>query len=268
VNRARQQLLIAGNWKMHTTLEEAIGLADAFRERLDGLHNVECALFPPYPWIVPLSARLAGSSLRLGAQNCATSDEGALTGEVSARMIRPFCRYVIVGHSERRHQLGESDEMVAAKVRAALRNDLAPILCVGELFEERQSKGAEATVERQLGTALSGLGAGEVERVIIAYEPVWAIGTGRPATPRDAEAMARFMRRWIGEQFGDPLADRLRVLYGGSVNAQNVLEFLRIPEIDGVLVGGASLNVEEFSKIVEVAAVLWCDERLAQPQTS
>jgi triosephosphate isomerase len=267
VIRAGCQPFIAGNWKMHLGLEEAVHLADALRERLGELQGVECALFPPFPWIVPLFGRLAGSSLLLGAQNCATLDEGPLTGEVSARMLAPFCRYVIVGHSERRHQLGESDEMVAAKVRVALRNGLAPILCVGELLEERDLGTAQVTVERQLRKALGGLAGNEVDGVTIAYEPVWAIGTGRPATAEDAAAMARFVREWIGTQFGDIVAGSVRVLYGGSVNAWNAAEFLRLSDIDGALVGGASLDVEQFSAIVELAAALAIDQGRASPRT-
>ncbi len=253
MRQARRVPLVAGNWKMYTTYEEALRLAGAYRERLDGVDGVECALIPPFPWIVPMAERLNGSTLALGAQNCATIDEGALTGEVSARMLAPFCRYVIVGHSERRHQLGESDKMVAAKLQAALRHGLAPILCVGELLQERDQGMAEATVERQLRHALDTLQADQVARLVIAYEPVWAIGTGRPATPEDAQAMARFIRRWVEVRFGTALADAVRVQYGGSVNARNAEAFLRLPDVDGALVGGASLDVEQFSQIVRLA---------------
>ncbi|GBD15763.1 Triosephosphate isomerase [bacterium HR26] len=248
--------LIAGNWKMHTTYEEALRLAEAYRERLTTLDGVECALIPPFPWIVPIAERLQGSPLALGAQNCATIDVGALTGEVSARMLAPFCRYVIVGHSERRHKLGESDEMVAAKLQAALRNGLDPILCVGELLGERDQGMAEQVVERQLRSALDTLEAAQLRRLVIAYEPVWAIGTGRPATPADAQAMAAHIRRWIGERFGSSLAETVRIQYGGSVNAGNAAGFLQLPDIDGALVGGASLDVQQFCEIVRLAREL------------
>ncbi|MCM8750359.1 triose-phosphate isomerase [Thermomicrobiaceae bacterium CFH 74404] len=248
--------LIAGNWKMHTTYDEAVSLAEAYRERLAQLEGVECALIPPYPWIVPLAEKLEGSTLVLGAQNCATIDQGALTGEVSARMLAPFCRYVIVGHSERRHQLGESDEMVAAKLQAAVRNGLSPILCVGELLAERDQGLAERVVERQLGSALEALEAAHLTRLVIAYEPVWAIGTGRPATPSDAQAIAACIREWIAQRFGSDLAATVRIQYGGSVNAGNAADFLQLPDIDGALVGGASLDVEQFCEIVRVAREL------------
>lgn len=247
--------LVAGNWKMHTTYEEALALAAAYRERLGGATLVEVALVPPFPWIVPVAERVRGSGVVVGAQNCATIDEGALTGEVSARMLAPFCRYVIVGHSERRHQLGETDQVVAAKLRAVLRNGLTPILCVGELLEERDRGDAEAVVEHQLEQALGSLEAGQVRSLVIAYEPVWAIGTGRPATPSDAQAMAARIRGWIAERFGGGVASKVRIQYGGSVNAANAEGFLRLPDIDGALVGGASLDVEQFCEIVRWAAL-------------
>ncbi|MDI3341339.1 MAG: triose-phosphate isomerase, partial [Sphaerobacter sp.] len=183
----------------------------------------------------------------------ATEDQGAFTGEVSARMLAPFCRYVIVGHSERRHIIGETDEVVAAKLRAVLRNGLRPILCVGELLDERERGEARAVVERQLLRALDGVETGDVLRTVVAYEPVWAIGTGRAATPEDAREMAVWIRDVVARFVGADAASELRVQYGGSVTADNAAGFLTLPEIDGALVGGASLKAEQFARIVECA---------------
>lgn len=246
--------IIAGNWKMHTTYEEAQRLAGQLLPALAAYGQVERVLIPPFPWIVPLADLVAGRGLELGAQNCAIEDEGAFTGEVSARMIAPFCTYVIVGHSERRHILGETDQVVAGKLRAVLRNGLRPILCVGELLEEREQGAAEAVVERQLRSALVSLAAEDIERTIIAYEPVWAIGTGHAATPDDAQAMAKWVRAVLTELAGATTARRVRIQYGGSVNADNAAGFLALDDIDGALVGGASLKADQFTAIVAAAA--------------
>lgn len=242
--------LIAGNWKMHTTYEEALELAEAIQRCCPSLPNVEVILIPPFPWIVPLAERLPGSSIALGAQTCSAYDQGAYTGEVSARMIAPFCRYVIVGHSERRRLFGETDEVVAAKLRVALRYGLRPILCVGERLEEREAGATLHVVERQLRSACESLSLAECERIVIAYEPVWAIGTGRPATPSDAQSVAEWIRRWFVLRFGD-VGKELRILYGGSVTAENALGFFKARDIDGALVGGASLDATQFCGIVE-----------------
>ncbi len=246
--------IVAGNWKMNTSYEEARALASALRSTLASYPGVERVLIPPFPWIVPVSEIVAGSDILVGAQDAATEDKGAYTGEVSAAMLAPFCAYVIVGHSERRHLLGETDAVVAAKLRAVLRNGLAPILCVGERLQERERGEAGAVVERQLRAALEGLDAAEVERVVVAYEPVWAIGTGRAATGTDAREMARTIREVVGGLVGAPVAERVRVQYGGSVTAANAREFLALDEIDGALVGGASLKADEFTRIVAAGA--------------
>jgi len=243
--------LIAGNWKMHTTYEQALELASAIQSHCGMAKYVEVVLIPPFPWIVPLSRQLDGSLISLGAQTCSAFDEGAYTGEVSAKMVAPFCRYVIVGHSERRRLFGETDAVVAAKLRAVLRNGLRPILCVGETLEERESGSTRETVQRQIAAACSDLESEQVARLVIAYEPVWAIGTGRPATPADAELVASWIRAWFRERFGPEISEGLRILYGGSVTAANVGGFLAVADIDGALVGGASLDAREFCSIVE-----------------
>jgi triosephosphate isomerase len=245
--------LIAGNWKMHTTYEQALELARAIQARCGMAEYAEVVLIPPFPWIVPLSQQLNGSSISLGAQTCSAFDEGAYTGEVSAKMVAPFCRYVIVGHSERRRLFGETDAVVAAKLRAVLRNGLQPILCVGETLEERESGATRDIVERQIAAACSDLESGQVARLVIAYEPVWAIGTGRPATSADAELVASWIRAWFRERFGSGISEGLRILYGGSVTAANAADFLAVGDIDGALVGGASLDAREFCSIVEAA---------------
>ncbi len=242
--------IIAGNWKMNTTCEEALTLAEALVPVLTNSPEIETVLIPPFPWIVPVSQVTNDSIVLVGAQDAAVEDKGAYTGEVSAWMLAPFCAYVIVGHSERRHILGEGDDLVAAKLRAVLRNGVRPILCVGELLDERERGEAFSVVERQLRSALSGLEPDQVTSIVIAYEPVWAIGTGRAAFPADAQEMASWIRRILAEMAGDSAAGEVRIQYGGSVTAANADGFLELPDIDGALVGGASLKAAEFAAIV------------------
>jgi triosephosphate isomerase len=246
--------IIAGNWKMNTTLEAAQALVEGLAAG-PATELVERVICPPFPWIVPLASQAMAAGLALGAQDCASEDEGAFTGEVSAKMLAPYCRYVIVGHSERRHILHEPDELVAAKFRAVLRNRLHPILCVGETLEERDAGQAGAVVSRQLGSALSGLPAAtfETTEVVVAYEPVWAIGTGRSASPQDADQMSAHIRATVGEIVGVHAADRVRIQYGGSVSPENAASFLALADVDGLLVGGASLKADSFLRIIEAA---------------
>ncbi len=242
--------IIAGNWKMNTTYEEALALAEALVPVLGAAPAIETVLIPPFPWIVPVSRIANGSVVLVGAQNTAVEDKGAYTGEVSAWMLAPFCAYIIVGHSERRHILGEGDDLVAAKLRAVLRNGVRPILCVGELLEERERGEAFSVVERQIRSTLTGLEPEQITSTVIAYEPVWAIGTGRAAFPDDAQEMANWIRRVLAEIAGEPAAAAVRIQYGGSVTALNARGFLELPDIDGALVGGASLKATEFGAIV------------------
>jgi triosephosphate isomerase len=243
--------IIAGNWKMNTSYEEALALSQELVPVLSDHAFIETVLIPPFPWIVPVWQVAEGSIVLVGAQDAAVEDRGAFTGEVSAWMLTPFCSYIIVGHSERRHILGEDDELVAAKLRAVLRNGVRPILCVGELLDEQERGEAQAVVERQLRSGLAGLTREQMLSTVIAYEPVWAIGTGRTAYPPDAQAMAVWIREILAQLAGAEVADAVQIQYGGSVTASNAGGFLELPDIDGALVGGASLKAAEFIGIVE-----------------
>jgi len=245
--------LIAGNWKMHKTIGDALALVQALRrERLpDG---VEVAVCPPFTALADVGRVLEGSAISLGAQDMHWEPQGAFTGAISPLMLADVgCRYVIVGHSERRQHFAESDDAVARKVRAALAHGLAPILCVGERLDEREAGRTEAVVARQTGAGIAGLPSEAVARVVIAYEPVWAIGTGRSASGEEANRVIGAIRGLLSERAGGEAAGRTRILYGGSVTPENAAEFARQPEIDGALVGGASLDPAKFLRIVHAA---------------
>jgi triosephosphate isomerase len=235
--------LVAGNWKMHGSRASNRALLEALAGQLDRKSTAEVAVCPPYPYLEQVSALLAGTPIAWGAQNISEHAQGAYTGEVSAAMIREFgCRYAIVGHSERRQLFGESDARVAAKFAAAQAAGITPILCVGETLEEREAGRTEEVVERQLGTILKNVDFGNA---LLAYEPVWAIGTGRNATPEQAQAVHAYLRA--------RLSPGVRILYGGSVKASNAAAIFAMPDVDGGLIGGASLVVKEFLEIVRVA---------------
>jgi triosephosphate isomerase len=242
--------LVAGNWKMNTTVAEALALVAELRPGIEAVDSVERVLCPPFVSLAPLAERLAGSDIRLGAQNMYYEPKGAFTGEISPLMLAELVQYVILGHSERRHVFGETDELVKRKVRAALDHGLRPILCVGETLAEHEAGQTEAVVSRQLRLGLEGVDS--LERVVLAYEPVWAIGTGRPATPEGANATMGTLRRIAEDRFGEQAA-ALRILYGGSVTADNFAAFIAMPEIDGGLVGGASLSAAGFTTIIRQA---------------
>jgi triosephosphate isomerase len=249
-----RQPLIAGNWKMHKTAAEGQALAQAIRQGLQTDH-VEVVLCPPFTALSAVHAVLQGSSIRLGAQNMHWEDAGAFTGEISPVMLKEWCRYVILGHSERRQHFHEDDEMIRRKVAAALRHGLTPILCVGETLAQREAGETGAVVAAQTRCALEGLTPEQAIGIVIAYEPVWAIGTGRAATGADAEeVIRRWIRGTLAEQFGVEVAQRVRVLYGGSVTPENIAEFVCRPSIDGALVGGASLRAESFLGIIHETA--------------
>lgn len=246
--------IIAANWKMHTTLSEAEALVKGMRERLDKIGKVEKVLCPPFVSLGLLHELLKGTSIKLGAQNMYFLEAGAFTGEVSPRMLAGLCDFVILGHSERRQHFGETDELVGKKVQAALRFGLKPILCVGETLEEREAGRTEQVVSRQLRKALEDVAS--PQGLVIAYEPVWAIGTGKAATAQQANATIALIRGLLAELYGPQRAQALRIQYGGSVNAANISQFLAQPDIDGALVGGASLKGDEFLSIVEQAAAI------------
>jgi triosephosphate isomerase len=232
---------------MHTSREEAVRLATEIAA--GDIQGVGLAVCPPFPWLVPVAAALIGSTVSLGAQNCWTDPNGAFTGEVSPTMLAELCRYVIIGHSERRRILGESDDLVNRKLTAALATGLGPILCVGEDLATRQSGNATAYVRAQLESALSQRTEADVCRCVIAYEPIWAIGTGVAAQPSDAEEMAAEIRSVLGNVAGDNAVARVNILYGGSVTTANAADILAGPNVDGALVGGASLKADSFLKI-------------------
>ncbi len=247
--------LVAGNWKMNKTVKEASTLVAEMLPGLQAISAVEQVLCPPYPSLMLISAMLTGTGIGLGAQNMYWEESGAYTGEVSPAMVKEFCDYVILGHSERRTYFGETDETVNRKVKAALNKDLIPIVCVGETLSENKAGITADVVTRQVRNGLEGLNQAQAEKIVIAYEPVWAIGTGLAATGEVAnKVVADYIRTTLKKQFGETVAQGVRVLYGGSVTAANAAEFFSQPEIDGALVGGASLKAAEFVGIVEAAA--------------
>ena len=246
--------LIAGNWKMNTTIAEASALVEAMKERLDIIEGVEKVICPPFISLASIKQLLQGSSIKLGAQNMYFEEKGAYTGEVSPLMLSGICEFVILGHSERRQYFGETDEVVNKKVHAALKAGLTPILCLGEKLEEMEARKSEEVVTRQVNGALKGIES--PQGLVIAYEPIWAIGTGRAATPEEANITIAIIRKTLSQLYGGGIALETRILYGGSVTADNIFEFVIQPEIDGALVGGASLKAEEFLSIVEQSAAI------------
>ncbi|MHB1186559.1 triose-phosphate isomerase [Thiobacillus sp.] len=243
--------LVAGNWKMHGSLAENAALLEALKPALAGIEAVVCV---PFPYLAQVQSALAGSSIAWGAQNVSEQAKGAFTGEVSASMLLDFgCKYVIVGHSERRSLYGESDELVASKYMAAQAAGLIPILCVGELLAERESGMTEAVVARQLDAVIKAAGVASLAKAVVAYEPVWAIGTGKTASPEQAQAVHAFIRGKIAERDA-AVANGLSIQYGGSVKAVNAAELIAQPDIDGGLIGGASLVADEFIAICRAAA--------------
>ncbi|HUF38362.1 MAG TPA: triose-phosphate isomerase [Anaerolineales bacterium] len=246
--------IIAGNWKMHKTTAEARQLVYETRTDLAALTAVDVVLCPPFTALAEVAGLVADTPIRIGAQNAHWEPDGAYTGEISAGMLAEFCDYVILGHSERRAMFGETDEGVNRKVHAALGAGLIPIVCVGETFEENQADRTGEVVVRQVRAALAGLDADTVAGLVVAYEPVWAIGTGLAAEPDGAAAVIRdFIRGPVGEAFGSGAAETLRVQYGGSVKPDNAGAFFSMDDIDGALVGGASLKAADFIGIVRAA---------------
>jgi len=244
--------VIAGNWKMYKTVGDSIATAVALKPLVANANHCEVVIAPVFTALKSVADRLEGSNIRVSAQNCATEhSEGAFTGEVAAFMVRDAgCSHVIVGHSERRQFFLETDQIVSKKTEAAIAAGLTVIVCVGETLEQRDSSKALDVVKEQLIGSLSGLTASDLDRIIVAYEPVWAIGTGRTATPDQAQEMHAFIRRVFTERHSPGAADTLRILYGGSVKPDNIAGLMKQPDIDGALVGGASLKAESFAEIV------------------
>ncbi len=247
--------IIAGNWKMNMAGEEARKLAQEIRDRLQGVRDADMLVCPPFPSLQDVGTILKGSSLGLGAQNMHWEPQGAFTGEVSARMLLTVgCQYVILGHSERRLYFSETDEQIRKKVAAALAAGLTPIVCVGETLEERESGQTGDVVGKQLKGAVEGLSREAMLRLIIAYEPVWAIGTGRSATPEMANDVHAFLRALVASLHRADVAEKIRIQYGGSVTEANADGLFSQPDIDGALVGGASLKPDIFSAIVSIGS--------------
>lgn len=245
--------LVAGNWKMHSSLAANQALLSALKARLGAREGVGYAVCAPFPYLHQVATALAGSPIAWGAQNLSEHDVGAYTGEVSGAMLREFgCHYVIVGHSERRALYGETDQQVAAKFMAAQRAGLTPILCAGETLEQRERGETESVVGRQLDAVLNAAGVAALANAAIAYEPVWAIGTGKTATPTQARAVHEFIRALVGKRDKE-LAAEVAILYGGSVKPENARELFAIPDVDGGLIGGASLVADDFVAICEAA---------------
>jgi triosephosphate isomerase len=247
--------LIAGNWKMHMTVARAVRLVEDVRAAVAALCGVDVIICPPATAISAVSRALAGTSLALAGQTMHWEPEGAYTGEISPPMLVDVgCRAVLIGHSERRLYFGETDETVGLKVRAAFRYDLTPIVCVGEHLQERQAGETDAVIDRQVSASIREAGDQDLRRLIIAYEPVWAIGTGHTATGQEAGRVAGMIRACLAALGFRDAGEAVRILYGGSVKPDNIREFLEQPEIDGALVGGASLDAQAFAAIVRAAA--------------
>jgi triosephosphate isomerase len=243
---------IAGNWKMNTTKDSGVALASGLKDSIGGIDAMDIAVIPPSVYIPAIVDAVAGSTIAVGAQNMYFEDSGAFTGEISASMIQDVgCRYVLLGHSERRHVFGETDELINKKVQKALAAGLDVIFAVGELLDQREAGKTLEVNERQVRSGLAGVSAADMARVTVAYEPVWAIGTGKTATPDQAQEVHAMIRKLLGEMYDASVADATRIQYGGSVKPDNAAELLGQPDIDGALVGGASLKVNDFSAIVK-----------------
>jgi len=246
--------LISGNWKMNTKLEEAEDLVRAMLTQLDGIDNVEKVLCPPFISLAAISELIKGTSVKLGAQNMHFEDKGAYTGEISPLMLIGLCDFVILGHSERRQYFAETDELVNKKVKKALEYGLKPILCVGESLEDNEIGRTEQKITTQVNAGLVGIS--PTSQLVIAYEPIWAIGTGKAATGKQANATISLIRGILNNMWNQETAKAVRILYGGSVTGSNIAEFVAEPDIDGALVGGASLKADDFVSIVRQTAKL------------
>ena len=240
---------IAGNWKMHKNVKEAVSLAKSLKNKLKDIKDKDVLICPGFTALCCVYGEIKNSNIKLGAQDMYFEDEGAYTGEISPLMLKDFCEYVILGHSERRQFFNETDEVVNKKIKKALEHGLKQILCIGETLEERERNKTFDIIKNQIKGSLENINKKEIKNIIIAYEPIWAIGTGKTATPEQAEEVHSFIRKEIGKIYGADAANDLRILYGGSVKPDNINELMEKEDIDGCLVGGASLDAESFSKI-------------------
>ena len=248
--------IIAGNWKMHKTVQESIDVGVGLKRKFYTFSDADIVICPPFTALSKVSDTIIDSAIMLGAQDMHWESEGAFTGEISPSMLKDAgCRYVIVGHSERRHIFGETDEAVNKKVRVVLRHGMVPIMCIGERLEERDNGMTFEILEKQLARGLKDMPKDEVARIIIAYEPVWAIGTGRTATPQQAQEAHKFIRDFIERVYDKGTAAKIRIQYGGSVKPDNIAQLMAQEDVDGALVGGASLDVNSFTEIVQNAVL-------------
>jgi triosephosphate isomerase len=246
-----RKIIIAGNWKMNKTAAEALDLINGIKREVASVKEVDIVVCPPFTALAGVSEALLNSNIRLGAQNMSENGPGAFTGEIAAAMLREFSvRYVILGHSERRQYQKESDELIARKAAAAHASTLKPIVCVGETLAEREAEVTEKVIGTQVRGSLAGLTREQMEETVVAYEPVWAIGTGRTASAQQAQDVHAFIRRVLAEMFDDATARRVRIQYGGSVKPANTRELMSLPDVDGALVGGAALEARSFADIV------------------
>lgn len=251
-----RRLIIAGNWKMNKTVEEAVSIAIGLKRKFYTFSEADIVICPPFTALSKVNDAIVDSSIMLGAQDVYWEEEGAFTGEISPGMLKDVgCRYVIVGHSERRIVFGETDEEVNNKLRIVLTYGMVPIMCIGERLEERENGMTFEIIEKQLTRGLKNISKEEIVRIVIAYEPVWAIGTGRTATPQQAQEAHKFIREFIEKLFDKEISLKMRILYGGSVKPENIANLTAQEDIDGALVGGASLDVNSFSEIVQNAVL-------------
>lgn len=251
MNKERK-LIIAGNWKMNKTVAEALDLVNGLKRELGHVKEVDLVVCPPFTALADVTKAILDSNLRLGAQNMSAHNYGAFTGEIAAGMLKEFSvRYVILGHSERRQFQQESDALISRKAQATHAAALKPIVCVGETLAEREAGQTEKVLETQVRGSLAGLTSEQMEETVVAYEPVWAIGTGRTATAAQAQEAHAFIRRVLAQMFQEPVARRVRIQYGGSVKPSNARELMSLADVDGALVGGASLEVRSFADIVK-----------------
>ena len=247
---------IVGNWKMNLTLEDGMGFVKLLKSSLNRKSEIVCGICPPFVFLRDICRVLESSGIFVAAQNIHSDKNGAYTGEVSALMVKEIgCTHVLIGHSERRHLFGETDAFINAKIKAALSVNLKPILCVGEKLNEREEGKTEYVVKNQLKNGLLGIENNRIEELVIAYEPVWAIGTGKTASPEQANEVHSFIRGFLTDEYGKDIANSVYIQYGGSVKPENARELIAQPEIDGFLVGGASIKVESFLKIIDATSI-------------
>ncbi|MCX5781929.1 MAG: triose-phosphate isomerase [Elusimicrobia bacterium] len=250
----KRKPLLAGNWKMFKTIPEALELVNGLKKSCSSVSDREILVCPPFTSLYAVSQNIKDSNIKLGAQNLFWEAKGAFTGEIAPNMlVDAGCKYVIIGHSERRQYFGETDESVNKKMKSAFSAGLIPIVCVGESLSEREKNITMQVIERQVKNGLAGLNSDQSKILVIAYEPVWAIGTGKTATPQQAEEVHAYIRKLYGNMYGNEASESIRILYGGSMKPDNISELMKQPNIDGGLVGGASLEIDSFTKIIKYA---------------